>query len=63
MLSPDALYPGVHDIVQGLEVAQPGVAEASVANLITAVLLGQSLRRADLGRAQASERSVPARQR
>jgi Transposase DDE domain len=63
MLSPEALYPGVRGVVQALGVARPGASEASVANLVTAVLLGQSLRRAELGRAQASERSVPARQR
>lgn len=63
MLSPAALYPGVHGVVQALGVAQSGAGAASVASLVTGVLLGQSLRRAELGRAQASERSVPARQR
>jgi len=63
MLAPEALYPGVRDVVQALGVARPGVSEASVANLVTGVLLGQSLRRAELGRTQASDRSVPARQR
>ena len=63
MLSAEALYPGVRGVVQALGVARPGAGEASVANLVTGVLLGQSLRRAELGRAQASERSVPARQR
>ena len=68
MLSPEALYPGVHGVVQALGVARSeagasSVAVGSLASLITAVLLGQSLRRAELGRAQASERSVPARQR
>jgi hypothetical protein len=60
MLSPDALYPGIHGVVQAMGVARGGAGEAS---LVTAVLLGQSLRRAELGRAQASERPVPARQR
>jgi hypothetical protein len=63
MLSPAALYPGVQGVVQALEVVRPGAGAGSLASLITAVLLGQSLRRAELGRAQASERSVPARQR
>jgi hypothetical protein len=39
------------------------VGEESLSSLITAVLLGQSVRRAELGRAQVSNRSVPARQR
>lgn len=63
MLSPKALYPGVHGVVQALGVARSEAGAASVASLVTGVLLGQSLRRAELGRAQASERSVPARQR
>src|SRR5215203_4097797 len=63
MLSPDALYPGIHGVVQAMGVARSGAGEAGLASLVTAVLLGQSLRRAELGRAQASKRSVPARQR
>lgn len=63
MLSPDALYPGIHGVVQAIAVVRSGAGEASLASLITAVLLGQSLRRAELGRTQASNRSVPARQR
>ena len=63
MLSPTALYPGVHDVVQALGVGGSAAGRASVASLVTGVVLGQSLRRAELGRAQASERSVPARQR
>ena len=63
MLSPEGLYPGVHDVVQALGVVRPAAGAASVASLVTGVLLGPSLRRAELGRAQASERSVPARQR
>ena len=63
MLSPEALYPGIDEVVQALEVATSEAGTASMASLVTGVLLGQSLRRAELGRAQASERSVPARQR
>jgi hypothetical protein len=63
MLSPAALYPGIHGVVQALELTPTRAGEASLASLVTGVLLGQSLRRAELGRAQASERSVPARQR
>jgi hypothetical protein len=63
MLSPAGLYPGVHEVVQALGVAGSEAGAASVASLVTGVMLGQSLRRAELGRAQASERSVPARQR
>jgi len=63
MLSPEALYPGVHEFVHALGIAPEGAAEASQANLVTALLVGQSLRRAALERAQLSERQVPARQR
>ena len=45
MLSAEALYPGVRGVVQALGVARPGAGEASVAKLVTAVLLGQSLHR------------------
>lgn len=63
MLSPEELYPAVLDWVHGLEAAPVGPAAASVANLVTALLSGQSLRRAALERAQVSKRTVRARQR
>jgi hypothetical protein len=62
MLSPAALYPGIHRVVHALGMRRPATT-MWIANLVTAVLLGQSVRRAALGRAQLSERSVPARQR
>jgi hypothetical protein len=63
MLSPDGLYPGVLGVVQSLELTRSWMAATSLTNLITALLVGQSVRRAQLGRAQVSERQVPARQR
>src|SRR5262249_50984379 len=63
MLAPDELYPVVADWVYALAVAPEGPAAASVANLVTSLLSGQSLRRAALGRAQVSEQTVRARQR
>lgn len=63
MLSPDELYPAVLGWVHALAIAPVGPGEASVANLVTALLSGQSLRSAALERAQVSARTVRARQR
>ena len=63
MLSPDELYPAVLGWAHALAIAPVGPGEASVANLVTALLSGQSLRSAALERAQVSARTVRARQR
>ena len=63
MLAPDELYPAVLGWVHALGVAPAGAGAASAANLVTAVLAGQSLRNAALARTQVSARTVRARQR
>ena len=63
MLAPVELYPAVVQWLQALKVVPHPAGLASLANLVTAVLVGQSLRCAALGRAQVSGRTVPARQR
>lgn len=63
MLSPVQLYPAVLDWIHALKVAPEGPAAESVANLVTGLLVGQSVRSAALTRAQVSVRTVRARQR
>src|SRR5438105_4807878 len=63
MLSPNELYPVVVLWLQALAVVPHPAGLSSLANLVTALLLGQSLRCAALGRAQLSGSTVCARQR
>ena len=62
MRAPGELYPAVLAWLQALEVVPHPAGLASLANLVTALLVGQSLRCGALGRAQVSGRAVPARQ-
>lgn len=63
MLSPAELYPLVRAWLQALEVARHPLALASLAHLVSALLVGQSVRPSALMRALLSPSPVPARQR
>jgi hypothetical protein len=63
MLSPEQLYPLILSLVQALGPGGHSTAMASLAHLLTALLIGQSLRPAVLMRALLSPNPAPARQR
>jgi len=63
MLSPAELYPAVYAWLQAVGAVPHAAGVASVAQLVTALVLGQSLRAASLARTMVSEPGVPARQR
>jgi hypothetical protein len=63
MLSPVELYPAVHAWLQVVGAVPHAAGVASVAQVVTALLLGQSLRPASLARTLVSRPSVHARQR
>lgn len=63
MLAPVELYPPVLVCLQAMGVVSHAAGVASVAHLVTALLLGQSLRPASLARTIMSHPGVPARQR
>jgi hypothetical protein len=63
MLSPSELYPLVLAWLQALEITRHPTAQAALTHLLTALLLGQSLRPSALMRALLSPTAVPARQR
>lgn len=63
MLSPQALYPSVLAWLQALEVPRHRTARAALAHQVTAVLIGQDLRKAARMRALLSPQPVPARRR
>src|SRR5947209_6982582 len=63
MPSPDALYLLVVEWLQALSVVKHTTALRGVAHLVTAVLVAQSLRPADVMRAMLSEEAVPAHTR
>src|SRR5512140_3807168 len=63
MSSPEVLYPLVLLWVQGIDGLGHATALASLAHLVTALLVGQSLRPTALMRALLSPSPVPARQR
>lgn len=63
MLSPVELYPAVQAWLQVVGAVPHGAAVASVAQVVTALLLGQSLRSASLARTLVSLPGVHARQR
>jgi hypothetical protein len=63
VLSPAALYPLIQLWFQALHVTPHTTATAALAHLVTALLVGQSLRPAALARALLSTRTVSARQR
>lgn len=63
MLAPGELYPVIHSWLQMMGAVPHAAGVASVAHLVTALLIGQSLRPASLVRTLLSHRGVPARQR
>jgi hypothetical protein len=63
MLSPAELYPLVLAWLQALGITAHSAARAALAHLVTALLVGQSLRSSALMRALLSPTPVPARQR
>ncbi len=63
MLSPLELYPLVLGWLQAMAVTPHPTASAALAHLLTALLVGQSLRPSALGRALLATEAVPARQR
>jgi hypothetical protein len=63
MLSPTELYPAVLGFLNALEWIPHLSARAAMANLLTSLLVAQSLHPADLMRTTLSPLSVPARQR
>jgi Transposase DDE domain len=63
MLSPARLYALVECWLQAMDVVAHRAARRSLAQLLTALLLAQSLSPAELARALPSPRAVPARQR
>ena len=63
MLAPAELYPAVHLWLQLVGAVPHAAGLASVAHLVTALLIGQSLRPASLARTILSHAGVPARQR
>jgi hypothetical protein len=63
MLSPGELYPAVHAWLQAMGAVPHAAGVASVAQVVTALLVGQSLRYGSLARALVSPPGVPARHR
>src|SRR3989442_9929829 len=63
MLSPAEVYPLVQDWLHAMGVVPHRTAGAALAQLVTALLVGQSLRPSALMRALLSPHAVPARQR
>jgi hypothetical protein len=63
MLSPVELYPAVQAWLQGMGAVPHAASVASVAPVVTALLIGQSLRSASLARTLVSLPGVHARQR
>ncbi len=63
MPAPSAVYAAVLACLQLLEVARHRTAQAALANLVSALLLGQSLRPSVLARSLPSPQPVPARDR
>jgi hypothetical protein len=63
MLSPMELYPAIHAWLQALGAIPHAAGVASVAEVVTALLIGQSLRSASLARTLLSPPGVPARHR
>src|SRR3989442_3490899 len=63
MLSPAEVYPLVQDWLHAMGVVPHRTAGAALAQLVTALLVGQSLRPSALMRALLSPSAVPARQR
>jgi hypothetical protein len=63
MLSPQQVYPAIVVCLQALGVVAHRTAQAALADLVTALLVGQSLRTADLARALPSPQPRAARAR
>ena len=63
MLSPVELYPAVHAWLQAVGAVPHAAGVASVAQVVTALLIGQSLRSASVARTLVSRPGVHARQR
>jgi hypothetical protein len=63
MLAPVELYPAVYAWLQAVGAIPRAAGVSGVAHLVTALVLGQSLRATSLARTMVSEPGVPARQR